>query len=255
MTYIYFSYQGQNFRADLSKPIDISMTLQPNGENVNCYWAAPVQATIIRAGEFVGSVAQGGTVNYQELRITPHGNGTHTECYGHISADEGATIDQCLQQFFFTARLISLEPELQASGDYICSYAQFSEKCGADLPEAIIIRTLPNTATKLRKQYSGTNPPYLEAAIASHLASKGVKHLLIDLPSIDREEDGGRLAAHRAFWQYPQQTRKDCTITELIYVEDSIEDGDYLLNLQVLNLAMDASPSRPVIYAIKPASS
>lgn len=30
-----------------------------------------------------------------------------------------------------------------------------------------------------------------------------VKHLLVDLPSVDRENDGGRLAAHRIFWNLP----------------------------------------------------
>jgi hypothetical protein len=82
------------------------------------------------------------------------------------------------------------------------------------------------------------------------MAERGILHLLIDLPSVDREEDGGKLAAHKAFWQYPARPRMDATITELIFVNNMITDGLYLLNLQICSLSLDASPSKPVIYAL-----
>jgi hypothetical protein len=84
----------------------------------------------------------------------------------------------------------------------------------------------------------------------------GIKHLLIDLPSVDREEDGGRLAAHKAFWNVLDTTnlnpeaRVDCTITEMIYVNDAILDGSYVLNLQIASFENDASPSKPLLYAL-----
>ena len=58
------------------------------------------------------------------------------------------------------------------------------------------------------------------------------------------------VAAHHAFWRYPRQTRTQCTITELIYVPESIPDGLYLLNLQTASLMVDVSPSKPVLYAL-----
>ena len=78
----------------------------------------------------------------------------------------------------------------------------------------------------------------------------GIYHLLIDLPSIDREEDDGLLVAHRAFWDYPNQIDLKRTITELIFVPDYIKDGFYLLNLSPANINNDASPSRPVLYKL-----
>ena len=84
--------------------------------------------------------------------------------------------------------------------------------------EAIVIRTLPNSEVKKTMAYSNTNPPYLQKEAAQLLKDLGVKHLLIDLPSVDKEQDNGVLAAHHAFWDYPQNTRMDCSITELIYV-------------------------------------
>jgi arylformamidase len=244
------TYRAKDYTFDITQPLDISMVLDPEGEQANCYWAEPFRARVIRSGDFVGSVAEGGSVNYRQLSLTPHGNGTHTECYGHISAERGATLNHCLDKFLHVAQLVTLTPAVQDGGDKIVSLEDFKNATDIVLPEAIIIRTLPNDADKRTRQYSGTNPPYLEAALATHLAASGVKHLLIDLPSLDREEDGGILKAHHQFWLYPEATRTDCTITELIYVPDYVPDGLYMLQMQVLNLAMDASPSRPVLYAL-----
>ncbi len=38
--------------------------------------------------------------------------------------------------------------------------------------------------------------------------------------------------------------------TELIFVRDEVEDGSYLLNLQIASFENDASPSKPVLYKI-----
>ena len=86
----------------------------------------------------------------------------------------------------------------------------------------------------------------------------GFDHLLVDLPSIDRLHDEGRLSNHRIFWEVEQgkfetneYTRNYSTITELIYVPNTIQDGSYLLNLQIAPFASDASPSRPILFRIE----
>jgi len=70
------------------------------------------------------------------------------------------------------------------------------------------------------------------------------------LPSVDREVDEGKLLAHKAFWEYPDAPRTDCTITEMVYVPDNAMDGLYLLNLQIASFELDVSPSKPVLYKI-----
>ncbi|MEE2773198.1 MAG: cyclase family protein, partial [Bacteroidota bacterium] len=74
--------------------------------------------------------------------------------------------------------------------------------------------------------------------------------LLIDQPSVDKEKDDGKLLAHKAFWNFPKQTRYYATITELIYVPNKIEDGEYFLNLQPASFLNDAAPCKPVLYKI-----
>ena len=245
---ITFRHNTTVYKADLSQPIDISIPLKNGTENPNCYYAEPVKFDTIRSGDFVGSVAKGGTVNYQSVKLTPHGNGTHTECYGHISADRVA-LNECLKSFHFMAQLISITPKKEGKDQIVLS--KDLEDQLLDGIEAVILRTLPNEPAKLRRQYSGTNPPYLEGKIGNLLKEKGVKHLLVDLPSVDREVDQGALAVHRSFWDISGNIRKDATITELVYINNLILDGIYLLNLQITSLEMDASPSKPVLFNLK----
>ncbi len=247
------TFRQQVYQFNPLQPVVISLPLAPGADGPNCFWAEPVQAETIVVGSFVGSVAQGGSTNYQRLHLTPHGNGTHTECYGHISPDPAATLDQCLQRFMFAAQLVSVAPQEQENGDFIVLAADvIAQLTPNQLPEALILRTLPNLGDKRTRRYSGTNPPYLEAALAKFLADEGVEHLLLDLPSVDREEDGGALLAHHAFWQYPANIRKQATITEMIFVPNHLPDGLYLLHHQITNLVLDASPSHPVLYALTP---
>jgi kynurenine formamidase len=148
------------------------------------------------------------------------------------------------------AQLVSATPRLQSNGDWMVMLEDIKPLLEKDI-EALVLRTLPNISDKLHKAYSGTNPTYVEPALTAYLRENNIKHFLLDLPSVDREEDEGKLEAHHAFWNYPSAPRLDATITEFIYVKDEIQDGRYLLNLQIASFESDASPSKPVLYAIK----
>jgi arylformamidase len=246
---ICIEYQNQAYKLDSQEPIDISLPIQAGANNPNCYYAEPPEFVVIRAGSFVGSVAEGGSVNYQKISLTPHGNGTHTECYGHIAAEPRASIYNCLNKFLFFAELITVAAQ-KIGNDEVVLWNDIKEKLQTP-PEALIIRTLPNTIHKKTQQYSHTNPIYLEPETGKYLADLNIQHLLVDLPSVDKEVDGGLLSNHRGFWQYPHKTRENCTISELIYVDNKVADGLYLLNLQLISLMTDASPSKPILYKLK----
>jgi hypothetical protein len=124
-------------------------------------------------------------------------------------------------------------------------------------PRALVIRTLPNDPGKRARDYTAQTPPYLSQEAAALLVSRGVLHLVVDVPSIDRAYDEGRLTAHRLFFGLPRgavqlaaATRPDATITELAFIPDRIAEGAYLLELQVPALTGDAVPSRPLLYAV-----
>ena len=104
---------------------------------------------------------------------------------------------------------------------------------------------------KLKNNYSSTNPPYIAQDAMQFLVDFGIEHFLIDMPSVDKEIDGGALASHHTFWNTKGNIRFNCTITELIFVPNNVFDGRYLLNLQFAPLENDASPSRPVLFEIQ----
>lgn len=242
------SFNNKSYQADLNQPIDISIPLRAGENNVNAWYVDPVRIEPVKGDGWIGDVSQGGNVNFRNIYFNPHGHGTHTECVGHISK-EWISINQNITTFFAVARLITIEPQT-IGDDKVITLAQIKNALGDEIPEAIILRTLPNEENKLTKHYSHSNPPYLDEAAALFFANQGVNHLLIDLPSVDPEKDDGKLLAHKAFWNYPQQPRLNATITEFIFVNHSVSDGFYLLNLMFAPFENDASPSKPVIYKL-----
>lgn len=235
-------------RVDWTQALDISLPLQAGPDNPNAFYIPPPEFWPFAMGSFVGQVAAGGACNVNNIRFNPHGNGTHTECVGHISRDF-VSLQDCLRRFLFTAAVISVVPD-KIGTDELISLKALQEKLGDRRPEALVVRSLPNTAAKKQRQYSGSNPCYFAPEVLAWLSEQGVLHLLTDLPSVDREEDGGLLLAHHAFWCYPHATRYEATITELAFVPDAVLDGDYLLNLMIASFVNDASPSKPILYPL-----
>jgi kynurenine formamidase len=243
-----------NFEIDLSKPIDISIPITNSDKNPIAWYIEKPEIEPVRFGDWIGKVSEGSSTNFNNIFFNPHGHGTHTECLGHITR-EFYSINQCLKQFFFKAELISVEPE-NIDDDFVITKKQIQKSLNGKFPSAIVIRTLPNLDEKKHRNYSKTNPPYLSEEAAIFIRESGIQHLLIDLPSVDREEDEGKLLAHKAFWNVKDianlndDSRLDSTITEMIFVPNEILDGSYLLNIQIASFENDASPSKPILYKI-----
>lgn len=242
-------YLEKEYQIDLSNPLDISMPLKADKSNPTAWYVDPPRFEPVMENGFIGDVNKGGAVNFRNIFFNPHGHGTHTECVGHISK-EAYTINQCLKIFFFFANVVSISPE-QKEEDSIITLEQIKAVWKVNNAKAIVIRTLPNITAKLSKQHSNTNPTFIDYHAVQFLIDNGVEHLLIDSPSVDKEEDGGALISHHTFWEYPNNTQTQRTITELIFVPDSIVDGAYFLNIQIAAFENDASPSKPILYAIK----
>ncbi len=249
---LHFAHKGKRWIADLQQSTPIGLPICHHGR-LRCFHAPPVEFAPVRDGDFVGSIAKGGPINFFNVAINPHGNTTHTECLAHI-ADTSLTIADTFDRWLFMAYLCSIEPHTTADGDEVLKYSDFHAILHAlsPTPEALIVRTLPNDEDKRQRDYSDTNPPYFDPEATAYFAQLGIAHLLTDLPSVDREYDGGKLLAHRAFWQYPHAPRYKASITELIYVPDSCPDGWYLLFLHPLLFHLDVSPSCPIICPLRP---
>jgi len=242
-------HNSKKHQIDLSKPIDISIPIRASKSNVNAWYLDEPKIEPVKVEDWVASVKEGASVNFNNIYFNPHAHGTHTECVGHITK-EFHSINKSLKQFFFLAEVVTVAPE-KKEDDFVISKKQLQFALGNKKREVIVIRTIPNTTEKLSMQYSNTNPPYLLEDAASYLKEKGIKHLLIDLPSVDKEKDNGELLAHNAFWNTRGKIRLDATITEFIFVPNTVKDGTYFLNLQIVSFENDASPSKPILYKIE----
>ncbi len=241
-------YKNSNYSVQMNKGIDLSIPMKAEEESVKAWYVDPIKIDPVIGEGFVGEVKQGGSVNFKNIFFNPHGHGTHTECLGHIT-EEFHSVNELITNFWHLALVISVQPEINDKGEELIQTIHIQDQVLAH-PEcnAIIFRTIPNPESKKTKNYTATNPPFISERCAQFICDQGIEHLLIDLPSVDPEVDGGKLLAHRAFWNFSGERRLHASITELIYVPDHVKDGVYFLHLSFAAFHNDASPSKPIIY-------
>ena len=261
---------NETYKINSENPLDIAIPLNFNGVQPTAYGVGKAVSKPCEAGEIVGDTRRNGSCNFEQITFIPHCNGTHTECVGHIT-NERIAIHDCLKDVFIPASLISVKPENanETNENYAIKLSESDKLITRKIIEksfqnlgnpkfnALIIRTLPNDESKLSRKYLEIIPPFFSTEAMKFLVEIGIKHLLVDTPSIDRLFDEGKLSNHRIFWnieagkfELNEKSRKNNTITELIFVPNFIKDGFYLLNLQIAPFAADASPARPILFEI-----
>jgi kynurenine formamidase len=277
MNVVTINIDGRVFEIDAGEPLSIAIPMDFAGAQPNAYGVEKASAKACEAGDLVGDTRRGGSCNFEQITFIPHCNGTHTESIGHIT-HERISIHDALKDTFIPATLVSIEPEKasETNETYAVKFNEDErlitkksiENALLDLEnpkskiqnlksEALIIRTLPNDESKKSRTYLENIPPFFSTEAMEFIVSKKIKHLLCDLPSIDRIFDEGQLANHRIFWNVEQgafetseKSLINNTITELIFAPDEIADGDYILNLQIAAFVADASPSRPILFSL-----
>ncbi|MFT4551867.1 MAG: arylformamidase [Chlamydiales bacterium] len=263
---------SQNYEVDRQKPIPIAIPLHFNESQPNPHGVSPAISTPREVPGMIGDTRLKGSVNWEQLILTPHSNGTHTECVGHIT-DERLAVNSCFSESFIACTVISVTPLRGGESDdsYLpekdpkdqlitkASLTKALDHCEEEFCEGLVIRTLPNPTDKRHRCYLKNPPAFFSLEAMAYLVKKGVRHLLVDLPSVDRASDGGHLAIHRLFWgvapgskTLDQKVRQDKTITEMIFVPDNVPDGQYLLNIQIPCFMSDAAPSRPLLFPLIP---
>lgn len=238
--------EKQKLQLNLSKGIDISCPIRKGKNNIHAWYVPDVKIEPVMENGWVGSTKLGGSVNFRTIVFNPHGHGTHTETAEHVVSKK-IPVNKALQDYFIPALLVTAIPE-KKKNDLVITLRSIGNPVISKIQRAIIIRTNPNDASKKTRNYANTNPPYLSIELIQFLLKSGIDHLLVDLPSVDKEKDGGKLEAHHLFWNTRGKINQHKTITELIYVPSSVKDGNYFLNLQIAPFENDASPSRPIIF-------
>ncbi len=261
---------NHSYKINVNKLIDISIPLIFNGAQPNVYGVEKATAKACEAESLVGDTRRGGSCNFEEYKFIPHCNGTHTECVGHIT-HQRISIHDSLKDSFIPATLVTVQPEnaSEAEDTYSVKFGNEDKlitkkmlenalkNTNENFLQGLIIRTLPNDESKRTRTYIENSSPYFSLEAMHFIVEKKVKHLLVDVPSIDRTFDEGKLSNHRIFWNLEkgsfQATEKSLihkTITEMIFVPEYVEDGSFVLNLQISPFMTDASPSRPVLFEV-----
>ena len=102
---------NKKYTVDFSNGIDISIPLYFNGEQPNTYGVEKATSRPYQDGQFIGDTRKGGPCNFETYSFTPHCNGTHTECIGHIT-DERIDILSSLNEEMIASTLISITPKI-----------------------------------------------------------------------------------------------------------------------------------------------
>jgi len=259
-------HNGIEYQIDTGQTVDLSIPYNFNGKQPNFYDVEKGKLSPLKKEGNSWSVANGAGCNVPEISMNIHCSGTHTESVGHLLKNSG-DIGQLLTQPLISVILITVEPESygECTDHYHCSvnenenvisaerfFRKYKEFLGPE-PEALIIRTKPNHPNKRFQKFSENPPPFFTNGAMSMICDTEIKHLIVDLPSVDRMSDNGILGNHRIFWGDGNNPKSDVnpnsqkTITELAYIPNSVEDGFYFLNIQIPHFVCDAAPSRPLL--------
>ena len=203
---------------DFDAATPLALVLDFSSDHPGHFGAPPATSSPFRSGSFEGEVARGASCNCRRITLVPHCNGTHTESASHLTVEQRP--------------LHHIVP-------------------AAPIP-ALLLTVPPLRAADTRED-SLPAPRSGDRQLTEELVSRGIQHLVTDLPSVDRLEDDGLPTAHRIFFGLPtrstrldEATRAQCTITELAWFPDALADGPCAVQLQIPAFGGDAVPSRPL---------
>lgn len=274
-------FGGQPYALMLGEPIDLSWPISFQSEDASAFSLPGATTKPVELGTFIGDTNQGGSVNCHTLVFTPHGNGTHTEGVGHLLDSHDAVLPSLRGEF---SPALVLTVETSPLGETADTYAGASEAADSVISadalrtarqrlfhglarrtipsepfasnSALIIRTSQDPAPTRPPQFSSSNPPYFTTEAMELLTSWNPPHLGTDLPSVDREQCGGRTPNHRLYWKLQEEhssgdhaARRHATITEMINPRfDAIDDDAYFVQIHAAPWLSDAVLTRPFLY-------
>jgi kynurenine formamidase len=247
---------------DMLAPVSLARTLRFDGLDPRHFGAPPPAAPPLRLATFSGAVGTGASCNCRVLTLVPHCHGTHTESVAHLTHEP---LDVCTVAPLapMPAWLVSVRPAgahetmedsvpAPQPGDRLLTRAAIEAGWPARngfAPRALILRSGHGEAA------DDDLAPYLSRQAVGLLVERGIEHLVVELPSIDRSHDEGVLCGHRQFFGMPpgsrhlgDAARPHCTITEYAAVPATLPDGPCFLQLALPRLAGDAVPSQPVYF-------
>jgi hypothetical protein len=248
----------------LAPPRSLAPNLTFDGAAPRWFDAPAAHSWPHRVGEFSGTVLTGASCNCRNIQLLPHGNGTHSEGVGHLTYDEANVID-VLPKLPMPAVLLRLAAlragDCHETADYAPEpndWLVTQQICAAAWPQAPAPR--PSVAVLALEPCETAVPPYLTRECTQWLVDRGIEHLIVELPSIDRLRDAGRLTAHRIFFGLPAYAatapaprhsdarRPQATVTELAQIPRELTTRSGFVQWLAPAMLGDAVPTQPLWY-------
>lgn len=226
---------------NLSEPLSISRWISTSQQSNAFYLPEVISKPFSYKNAFIGDVLQGGSCNVDVLSFCPH-NLTHIECSSHVldqTVSESVSIAEIpknhLQGLVY---IIDLRPIVRDSKLILKEHLK-NELAKINLPVTAI--ALKTSASDLEQNFDFSGKDFLalskEAAEEiSNFSFQDTKitTLILDLPSTDSENDGGKLLAHRAFFEIPESgitfnDTKKKVIVELAHFSQIVQNYYYFI--------------------------
>ncbi len=251
----------KSYQVDLNSGVCLAIPYHYNGAQPNFYNVPKGTAEPFKQDDYVGRVTDHVGCNVMVVQQNIHCTGTHTECAGHIS-NEPISIHDILNHVYFIADLISVVPvqffstqekyHLPIKDNEPVITREMVQGKISENSIGLVVRTMPNSRRKIEKKYNSLNTPFFTTEAIEYICETGIKHLVVDIPTIDRTDDGGRLGNHHIFFETEPPYEK--TITEMAFIDNGVPDGRYCMTIEIPPMMLDAAPSRPFIFDIKEAN-
>ncbi|MDH5404684.1 MAG: cyclase family protein [Candidatus Heimdallarchaeota archaeon] len=224
----------------LGSPISASREVQfnPTPKSSGAFYLPPFQISTFEVKNiFVGDILRGGSCNVTIHNYSPH-NLTHLETSLHI-VDNGIPVSAIPNKHLNGILYLIDLTKTYDQDDECIKWDDISEQITNLHPSVtfIALKTYSSTLDQFH-DFSGEDPLFLDpfaAKMIHDLKNNKINGLILDLPSIDKETDGGKLLAHRNFLGLPREGIKSTVeefrfIVELAYFEN-LQQGYYYLNI------------------------
>lgn len=278
-TITFVDARGGRWSSSADALLDASLPILPDGATPRAFGLpAATEAPVPIGGGRVLRVRAGASVNCDGLHLHPHGDGSHLECAAHILAEDDpraaaakatlAAASPLWCGLLVDVRAVPLGESgetyagTHAPDDAVISAAALAPALtaararGPGLRYDALILRVQAAPVEDDVDFSGRNPPYPTDQAATLLAAEDARLLVLDLPSLDREDDGGTTPNHRAWWGLGpgRSARLDRLVFELARLPAGLDPGPVAVHLGAAPLRSDAVPASLRVAALGPES-
>lgn len=252
--------KARTFRLTNPRPVSREVHFYPQTKAPNGFFLPRISSTtFVYKDQFTGDVQKGGSCNVDILGCVPHGL-THIETSAHILVqDEHAVTikDIPVQNLSGPVYVIDVS-SLDAGAGTALQWQHIEKKLkNISLPVSMLAIKTKASLLPQDTDFSGKDFLYLgpDTARQLHDFKPQIKCLLLDLPSIDREHDGGKLSAHRNFFGLPEkghrhEDKEKRTLVELAWFS-GLEEGYYYAFITPQRFQTNAVSTGIVFYSLQ----